>query len=422
MNVLRVLATAAILITSQAYATAPVVKNIGCPNDAGCSPSSGGGGSGGGGNKSTTTTHKSTTTTAATTTTTHAVKSPASAPSVPKITSISLDSNDVVNGQKLGITISGEGKACNYYLNIVNTDNQEEWPLPKISAFPAPDKISLDLSNPQYAHGNYKVTAKARANDARPGPSCLGGGNFLTFKKSRAKLVLAADTPKIVDLLIEQGKKLGGLNRYRSDEHIKFNIVGNVENSEPKDDAKRCGWTIQLVDKNGTATNIGTNNRFGVWQNSKPLTSMATGTYTLTVKTTSADDGLAGQSCLGKVTKSIDVFHAPGVIKNLSVTSSENIGDIKEVATVSMMPQIVGPTCSYKVTRIINKGKSVSVTSHMHLEGKPDTLPADIYPDDKTELTLIVSGTGQNYWEGGSCEGVAQKILTVYDDKAPVFH
>jgi hypothetical protein len=412
MNAIRVLAAVAILITSQAYAAGPVVKQIGCPNDAGCTPS----GNGGGGNAGAT---KSTTSTTTTTTIKAAVAIPKP---VPKINAIALDSNNILTGQPLGVTVSGEVGACNYYLTIVNTDNNEEWPLPKSSTFPAPQKITLDMNDAQYTYGNYKVMAKARDNDTRPGLSCLGGGNYLTFKKSRAKITMAADTPKIVDILIEPGKKVAGNNRYRSDELIKFNVVGSVENSAPADDANRCGWTVQLVDKNGTATSIGANSRFGVWQSSKPLTSIVTGSYTLTVKTTSEDDGLAKQPCLGKASKKIDIFRVPGVIKNLNLSVTNNAADIKEIAKVTMMPQIVGPTCSYKVTRIINKGKAVKVTTHIHVEGVADTLPVDVYPDDQTELTLIVSSSGENYWEGGSCEGSAQKILTVYDDKKEVIH
>lgn len=409
MNALRVLAAAALLITSQAYATAPVAKNTGCPNDVGCSPSGTSGGGGGGATKPPVATAPA--------------KAPvATPPPVPKITGITLDSNNVQIGQPLGLTVSGEVGACNYYLTIVNTDNNEEWPLPKISAFPAPQHMLIEMNSPQYSYGNYKVSAKARSNDVRPGPSCQGGGNFVAFNKPRPVLHAAADAPQIVDVLIEQGKKISGANRYRSDEAIKFNVVGSVENSAPGDDAKRCGWTLQLVAKNGTATTIGANSRFGVWQSSKPLAKLEMGSYTLTARTTGEDDALAKQPCLGKATKNVEIFGVPGVIKGLGLQVSNNAADIKEVGTVDMSPQIVGPTCSYKVTRIINKGKAVNVTTHMHVEGVADKLPRDFYPDDQTELTLIVSGTGQNYWQGGSCEGSAQKILTVYDDKKEVMH
>ena len=80
-------------------------------------------------------------------------------------------------------------------------------------------------------------------------------------------------------------------------------MVGRVENTDLKDESKRCGWNLELVDVNQVAKIIGTNSQFGVRQNSLPLTGLAQCTYTLTAKTTSAGDGKAKQPCLRKASK-----------------------------------------------------------------------------------------------------------------------
>lgn len=406
MNTLRLVAAAAILITSQAHATAPVVKNIGCPSDVPCANSGqgsqgggSGGGTGGGGNGGAK----------------PAVAAPVQAPpSGPRITGIALGSNKVVDGQMLDVTVSGEGKACNYYLTITNTDSHDEWPLPKTSAFPAQDRLSLNLNDAQYPHGAYKLSAKARANDVRPGVACLGEATSMPFSKTRVAIKLAPDTPQIVGVLIEPGKKMGGVDRYRTDEAIKFNVVGNVENTDPKDDSKRCGWTIELVDSSQVAKVIGTNSQFGVWQTSAPLTGLATGKYMLTVKTTGADDGKAKQPCLGKATKQVDVFETPGVITGVHLMAYGGQGDnvLTQVGRVEITPQIAGPNCTYKVTRIIN-GSGHVVTLHSHTAGQSDLLkPQDVYPDDKTNVDFTVAGSGM----AGSCDGSAHKNINVYDN------
>lgn len=341
-------------------------------------------------------------------------------PNVPsKITNMTIENADVDDTRKLGITISGEGKTCNYYLTLTNTDTNQEWPLPKISAFPAPDNISIEMPYTNYPHGNYKFTAKARPGDARPGQPCQGGGNYIAFKRTRTAIKIAGDVPKIVDVLIEPGKKMGGTDRYRNDELIKFNVVGTVENSETKDAANRCGWTAQLVDKGGVAKTIGTGYRFSVWQSSMALTGVATGEYTLMVKTTSADDGLAKQPCFGKVTKKVEVFGAPGVIKDFKIYAYGSTGGNIGGATYGYLvltPNISGAACMYKVTRKINHGKATSSTLHVHKAGASDELPREEYPDDETFLDITVEGMSTNYFEGGSCEGSVHKSVTVYDD------
>ena len=331
-------------------------------------------------------------------------------PSGPKIIGISLGSKKVVDGQMLDVSVAVEGKACNYYLTITNTDNNDEWPLPKTSAFPANDKYALNLNDAQYPHGAYKITAKARSNDVRPGVACLGSATSTPFNKARLKITV--DLPQIVGVLTEPGQKMGGTDRYRTDETIKFNVVGSVENTDPKDESKRCGWTLELVDSNQVAKIIGTNSQFGVWQNSMPLTGLAQGTYTLMVKTTSADDGKAKQPCLGKASKKVDVFAVPGMIKDVHVmTYNSNFSGLGKQGRTIITPVIAGENCTYKVTRFVAGAGNV-VTMHAHTKGQSDEIAQqDQYPDDKTIVDITVAGSGMP----GSCENSAHKTVIVYD-------
>ena len=57
----------------------------------------------------------------------------------------------------------------------------------------------------------------------------------------------------------------------------------------------------------------------GTVQAAPGLTAFKPGNYTLTVKTTSNDDGLAPQSCLGKASMGIAIIAAPGQIKDVKL-------------------------------------------------------------------------------------------------------
>ncbi len=313
-----------------------------------------------------------------------------------KITSIEISDTNIFDGKNLDITINGEGSACNYYLMISNTDNKDEWQLPKISTFPNADKFSMAMPSTNYQPGNYKITAQAKPNDTRPGVSCLGGGNAVTFKKTVAKINLAANTPMINDVFIEPGKKMGGTNQYRNDELIRFNVAGSVENSDGKDVAKQCGWTALLVDSNGVSKNIGANSKFGVMQNSLPLTGLTTGEYMLTVKTTAVDDGLANQPCLGKATKKVFIFNLPGKIKSTSFLRGSGF---------TVLPSITGLLCKYKVTLAYNDGGGLKtiVTQSVYIPGVKPSNYFDI--SDSSFVDAVVEGVDNIQSEGNSCEG-----------------
>ena len=326
---------------------------------------------------------------------------------------LAVDNAKIVDGQMLDVGVTGLGGVCNYFLTITNMDTNQDWPMPKTSKFPSEDHYSINMGSAEYGHGNFRVKAGPKANDPRPGIQCAG--EFRTFfTKSRLKVMAPADTPRLVEVLLQAGKKMGGVNRYRADEQLGFNVVGSVENSAPQDTAKRCGWTARLVDKNGASTNLATGSTFGHWQNAS-LTNFATGTYTLIVSTTSADDALAGSPCLGKLTKTVDIFGVPGMIQGLKLESKgvEDVGSQR--AILWMSPQVVGPQCMYSITRRF-KGNT-NTTQHVHLpEGDfkdfAGQMVGEEYLDDETIVHVSIQGAGV---AGIACEGSVTKTIKVFD-------
>ena len=143
-------------------------------------------------------------------------------------------------------------------------------------------------------------------------------------------------------------------------------MVGSVENTDPKDEFKRCGWTLELVDVNQVAKIIGTN--------SLSLTGLAQGTYTLTKKTTTADDGKTKQPHLGKGLKKFDVLVVPGMINDVHVmTYNSNFDGLAEHGQTAITPVIAGVNWIYKVTRFVAGAGNV-VTLHLHTKGQTDEI------------------------------------------------
>ena len=202
------------------------------------------------------------------------------------------------DNQNLAVHVMGTGKVCRFHLIVSNTDTNMESQFPQTAKLPV--LLHATLSANLFPQGNYRVSALAWDSDKTSGIACLGGGAYKEFKIAPQKVTLAADTPKITDLTIKAGKSPIA-KAYRSDETIVFMVLGNADNVDPKNTGKKCGWTLLLSDDKGASIKLKTGATFNSPQTSEVLTAFKPGNYTLTVKTTSNDDGLAPQSCLGKV-------------------------------------------------------------------------------------------------------------------------
>ncbi len=337
--------------------------------------------------------------------------------STPKITGLTIANAEVVDGQPLELTVEGSGGACNYHLSIINTETQQEWKSPRTSKFPAFDKIAFDVPSPNYPHGNYKITAVAATNDSGTEKSCQGGSNTLAFKKSRLAIKLSADTPTIKEVQIQQGKKMGGSDRFRNDELLNFAVFGNVENSDASSYKKRCQWTAKLVDSKGAAKFVGNDFSFNVYRPyGAALTSYATGSYNLQISPTPVTDPTDTKPCMGSATKKIEIFAAPGMINGVDLASRGENLFTKETGLLFMSPRISGPQCMYTVTRKVD-GKNTLTTQHVHM---PDgdfkdfggQMVGEAYPNDETNVEVTVQGFGA---PGLACDGVAKRSITVFD-------
>ncbi len=398
MNATRLLATLVISASSQVFATAPVPKNIGCPPDVPCTGQGNGGSGGSPGN-------------------TGAKPATPAAPLPQKATLKKAELNQAVFSAPGKITIAAmltgdrpSSNNCQFIANVFQTTA-------------GADSISMAVVSGVKLTGSLPGLVGPIPADLKPGKyrvdffvdneatSACKGNVSAPFEVQHQQM--GPPPAKIVDIITEPGKKMGGTDRYRNDEVIKFKVVGNIENAGT-DVTKHCGWTAQLEGKDGSVKVIGSNSQFGVWQNSLPLAGLGTDSYTLTVKTTAADDALAKQPCAGKVSKKIDIFATPGKINGVHLESEGFYIIPSHWAILTIVPKISGSQCTYKMTRKTNYVVGSGVESlHVHKTG-------DVDPDigleiDGTETTveIFIEGTGFT----GSCEGKAYKAITVYDEK-----
>lgn len=346
--------------------------------------------------------------------------------SVPKIYGLTIAKAEVVEGQPLDLTVQGSGGACNYHLSIVNTDTQQEWKSPRTSKFPAFDKIAFDLPSPNYPHGNYKIIALASSNDNGTEKPCQGGSNTVAFKKTRQAIALAADTPTIKEVQIQQGNKMGGTDRFRNDEKLNFAVFGNVENSDVNSAQKRCQWTAKLVDSKGLAKLVGNGFSFNVYRPyGAALTSYVTGNYTLQISPTPVADPTDTKPCMGSAAKKIEIFGAPGTIKGMRLSTfagGTGVNPLTQENSLLIEAIIVGPNCNYKITQKA-KGKSNVSPPRMFnpAMGNMSNAPyIQKYYDDVTEVEVTIDGISSDphaKFEGGSCEGSVTGSITVFDNK-----
>ena len=353
------------------------------------------------------------------------------------ILSIMVPTATLVDDPKLAVQILGSGKLCQYHLVVINTDTNKESYFPQTSKLPTLVHANLPLD--QYAHGNYKVAAMAYGTDKSSGQACLGGGEYTPFKIVRPKIMVNADFPKITDVTIKPGKSTAA-NTYRADESLNYSVLGSVDNLDPKNADKRCGWSLLLTDANGQVTQLG-NGTFFAMQNSASLAAFKPGSYMLTARTTAADDNLAKMSCLGVASKNITIAAIPGQIKGLKLEARGFHGDgsafakaidsgvidflspftslinafVADNGILKITPVIDGPQCAFRVTSVINGGAKSNSFPQIHKPGASDKQPAQVYSADETNVQITVDA-GETEKILGACEGSITKTITVRDN------
>lgn len=357
------------------------------------------------------------------------------------IVSIMVPTTTLVSDPKLAVHVTGTGKLCQYHLVVINTDTSKESYFPQTSKFPALVHANLPLD--QFAHGNYKVAAMAWGSDKASGIACQGGGEYTPFKIERPKIAVGADWPKITDMVLTPGKSAAA-NTYRADESLAYAVKGSVDNLDPKNADKRCGWTVML-EGNGQSVALG-NGTFFNMPMSASLAAFKPGNYTVKAHTTPGDDSLAKMSCLGFASKPITIVAVPGQIRGLKLEAKGIHGDGKAFAqaidngvldffspftslvnafvadngVLKITPIIDGPTCFYRVTTHINGGGGPMVVPQKHVPGATHKQPVQVYSADQTNVEVTVDA-GDVEKTLGACEGSVTKTIVVQDDpKLPV--
>jgi hypothetical protein len=343
-----------------------------------------------------------------------------------KILSIIVPITSFTGDQDLPIHVMGSGKVCRFHLVVINTDTNKESYFPHTEKFPVLTHTQLPLA--QFPHGSYKVAAMAWDSDKTSGMACQGGGEYTAFSIVRPKIVMPTDWPKITELALAAGKSTAA-NTYRPDESLNYTVVGSNN--------KQCGWTLQATDGNGQTTNLGIGKSFT--SASVSLSAFKEGSYTLTAKTTPADDNQGVTSCLGTAAKKITIVATPGKINDVKLYAFGLHGHgtgidkwlddgntaayfpfaplfniaIPDNGFLKITPVITGPTCAYSMTAQSSNGGKFELPFLAHILNVADKLPALKYTADKTLVTVTIKGAGAPQL---ACEGSASKFIWVQDD------
>lgn len=344
-------------------------------------------------------------------------------------------------GIDLPITIDGTGGNC--VLSVMT--NSE----------PGPKAVEVDVKtfpvtvNLKFPDLNYEYKYKVRAMPGTPklfvSPACDGNNISLdvtTYPKPAVKPYIKG--------MYARGLTSGTDDAARTDEPIEFAVVGNINNGN--DTAQQCGWTLLLIDPNGQGKPVLTGNKFSASQTipAGKLVNFAPNVYTMRVKSTALDDGLANQSCESQADKkftlkkasatlkdvtlfafgyhfkmaSSDGYASPGASANLS-EFCQNCNNVfspaHDIGALRITPVFSGgETCSFSVTQKFN-GKQ---TTHSVLYTIGDTMTGvgaqmaprfNIYPNNETIVTVTLQGTAG---PGGPCDGTVTKSITVRDNAA----
>jgi hypothetical protein len=353
------------------------------------------------------------------------------------IISIMVPTTTLVSDPKLAVHVTGAGKTCQYHLVVINTDTNKESYFPQTSKFPALVHANLPLD--QFAHGNYKVAAMALGADKNSGMACLGGGEYTPFKIERLKLTMDPSWPRITDLTVNPGKS-ATVSTYRTDESLGYSVLGSVDNLDPKNADKRCGWTV-LLEGNGQSIQLG-NGTFFKMPMTASLAAVKPGSYTLKAHTTAGDDNLAKMSCLGSVSKAITIVAAPGQIKGVKLEARGIHGQgsdienalnhtsvdllfppafIANLATpdygvLRITPQIDGAKCYYKVSIRANGGALPTFGVNVHTPGVAEKPTVRVWSQDVVNVDVTIEAGDQEKALGAPCEGTITKSIQVKDD------
>lgn len=317
-------------------------------------------------------------------------------------------------GMNVAITIDGTGGSCVLRLSV----NESPGPADQIvdvKNFP----ITVNMKFPDLAKEN-KYYLSAYPGTPKPffGPACEVSASNLTvttYPKPPVK-------PYITGMYV-QGLTTNKDDSARQDEALEVAIMGNINNVN--DPTQQCGWTLFLVNSGGQGKPILTGSKFSASQTipAGKLAAFEVGVYTLHAKSSSLDDGLAGQDCGSQADKKFTLLYSPGTIIDVKLKSYGHhvnmaqgsiFNPAHDDGILEITPVISGRQCNYRVTRTVG-GASV-YTPAIHVPGKSDEQAQVKYSGDKTFVTVTVHAEGNDNIADMGCKGSVSKTIVVRDD------
>ncbi|MDB5966597.1 MAG: hypothetical protein JWQ72_3097 [Polaromonas sp.] len=317
-------------------------------------------------------------------------------------------------GMNVAITINGTGGSCVLKLSVNSSPGPADMEV-DVKNFP----VTVDMKFPDLPkETKYYLYAYPGTPKLFFGPACdVSAGNLVvtTYPKPPVQPYITG--------LYAQGLTTNNPDSAAQDESLIFAVMGNVNNEYTP--AQQCGWTLSLVNGNGQGKAISTGAKFSASQTlpAGALAGFPAGAYTLHVKSSSLDDGLASMSCGSQVDKKFTLLYSPGTITDVKLKSYGHhvnmaqgsiFNPAHDDGVLEITPVIAGAQCNYRVTRSVS-GSGV-YTPAIHVPGTSDAQAQVIYSADKTFVTVTVHAEGMDNIANMGCKGSVTKTIVVRDD------
>lgn len=266
--------------------------------------------------------------------------------------------------------------------------------------------------------GKYRLTLTALKLE---NPACTGDAS-VDFEVKRQSLLVGTEIGKITGMHMKSSTSKSP-DSARQDEEVEFTVEGSVDNATHPE--KQCGWSLFVVNSNGQGKYISSGNSFFKYKliPAGALSAFTPGDYTLHVKSSSMDDGLADVSCKGETNKKFTLLYGAGTITDVHLKSFGHhvamaqgsiFNPARDDGILLITPVINGRQCNYSVTRTAS-GKS-TLAHTIHVPGVSDAQAEIKYGGDKTFVTVTVQATGNDNIANMGCIGSVSKTIVVRDD------
>jgi hypothetical protein len=344
------------------------------------------------------------------------------------------------NGLDVPFTADGLGGNCSMLVTAKSASGTKEIKM-QVTTFPTTFNIHFDNANADYV---------IHASGGAATPTMLGCAGdvekkFSTYVK-----------PPVAPYITGMGMfSLSSLKEdaARQDEAIEFYVKGNINNEN--DPSQQCGWTLFLVNSNGQGKPITTGKVFSGSQTiaAGKLAGFEPGNYTLHVKSSSLDDGLASVSCGSSADQKFTLLKAVGTIKDVQLKSfgqhfnagkehgpnspggepmegpdfcnncTSIFSPAHDIGGLRIKPVFIGgQECSYAVIQKFNGKQTTHFVKYtpgnaMAGIGAQAVPGLNVYSDDQTTVEVTLAGVINPYQPNLTpCQGSVTKTIVVHDN------